>query len=281
MNEHPAVSRITIFPVKSLDGISLQEVVVSSGGCLLHDREYAIIDTEGNFVVGKSMPLVHVLRTNIDIEHDLISFRHEQESQWHQFHLQLERAAINAYLSKFFSVNVVLHRNTHGRFLDIPDIAGLTVLSTASLETISGWFGEMNIEETRKRFRATIELSGVPPFWEDRLFSEQETMVKFRIGEIVVYGVSPRERCVVPTRNPETGKITHAFPKIFSRRRAETLPAWSMLEEYGNHYYLSVNCYIPSSETGKRIHVGDEVKIIASGVRSIDEEDNVREFPQE
>ena len=262
MEVQPILSRITIYPVKSLDGIALQKAVVTKGGCLLHDREYAITDTDGNPIIGKTNPLVHSLRSSIDFEKDEISFRRREETTWRRFHLQKERPKIESYLTEFFGTPSVLHQDTQGRFMDIPDIAGVTVLSTGSLKTVSGWFNNLDLEETRKRFRATIEIDGVPPFWEDRLFSKDGTTIEFKIGEVILFGMSPRERCVVPTRHPESGEILHAFPKTFARHRAASLPEWSLLTEYRNHYYLSVNCYIPETEIGKWIHLGDEIKII-------------------
>lgn len=257
---NPIVSRITIYPVKSLDGISLQSSQVGRGG-LLHDREYAILNSNGKYINGKSTPLVHSLRSKLDFENEVISFREETESTWNDFHLQKERKAIDDHLSAFFKTPVTLSQNREGRYMDIPDIAGLTILSTESLEAVADWFDGMDIEETRKRFRATIEISGVPAFWEDKLFTEEGTAIEYKIGEVTCLGVSPRARCVVPSRHPQTAEIIHAFPKTFAKHRAANLPPWSTLEDYGHSYYLTVNCYIPPVEFGKRIETGDEVRI--------------------
>jgi uncharacterized protein YcbX len=259
MND-PVVSRIDIYPVKSLDGISLQEAQIAEGGCLDHDREYALFDSSGNFINGKANPLVHLLRSKVDFESEMISLRHQQDNTWKHFHLQKEKAAMESWLSDFFSEPVVMHQNKTGRFLDIPDIAGLTVLSAASLQSVSEWY-QMDLSEIRKRFRATIEMKNVLPFWEDHLFSTEGKGVEFSIGDVKVIGLTPRERCVVPTRNAKTGEVTHAFPKIFSRHRSKNLPADSLLESYGHYYYLTVNCYVPATETGKWIRTGDEIKI--------------------
>ncbi len=262
MEVKPIISRITIYPVKSLDGVSLRKAKIGKGGCLLHDREYAIINSAGNFIIGKTNVLVHSLRTEVDFEHEIISFRHESGTIWTPFHLQKEKPIIDQYLSHFFNTPVSLIKNSEGRFMDIPDISGMTVLSTASLDAVAAWFKGMTPEETRKRFRATIEISGVPAFWEDRLFFEEGTAVEFKTGDVTLLGISPRARCVVPTRHPETGEVIHGFPRSFAKQRATSLPSWSTLEDYGHHYYLTVNCYIPPAEFGKWIEVGDEVKII-------------------
>ena len=237
MQIQPFINKITIYPIKSLDGISLQQALITNGGCLLHDREYAITDEEGNFIIGKTNPLVHLLRSTIDFDNETVSFRQQHETTWNQFHLQTEIPAIESYLSGYFGMHVLFKKNSNGRFLDIPDISGVTILSTSSLQSVSEWYGHMNLDETRKRFRSTIEIEGVPAFWEDHLFSKEGRGIEFKIADVTMYGMSPRARCVVPTRNPETGEVIHAFPKTFARHRAATLPEWSTLNEYGHHYF--------------------------------------------
>ncbi len=266
MKTQPTVSNITIYPIKSLDGVSLQKGMITEGGCLLHDREYAIADANGKFINGKANPLVHSLRSSIDFEREMISFRHHDETTWDHFDLQNEKIEIDIYLSNFFKTPAKLIQNKNGRFLDIPDISGITILSTATLQSVAEWFDNLALEETRKRFRATVEISGVAPFWEDHLFSKPGTAIEFTIGEVTLFGMSPRARCVVPTRNPESGEVLHAFPKTFAKHRADSLPAWSTLDKYDHYYYLTVDCYIPPTEVGKWIRVGDEVRVIGGKV---------------
>lgn len=262
----PVLSKITIYPVKSLDGMDLQKASISEGGCLLHDREYAISDSAGNFIIGKTNPLVHTLRSAVDFNTGLISFRQTDETSWTHFHLQKEKKAIESYLSDYFGMQTILHQDKTGRFMDMPDISGATVLSTSSLQEVSGWFDYMNVDETRKRFRATLEIEGVPSFWEDRLFSKEGKGIEFKVGEVTMFGMSPRARCVVPSRNPETGEVIHAFAKSFSKQRASTIPEWSTLEEYGHHYFLTVNCHIPATEIGKTIETGNEITIVGEKI---------------
>jgi uncharacterized protein len=262
MEINPVIKYITIYPVKSLDGIELPKARIGPGGCLEHDREYSIIDSNGKYVNGKSNALVHLLRSQIDFENEIITLKHETEINWHQFHLQKDKAAIDEFLSAFFNMPVALHKNTGGKFMDKPVKSGMTVLSTASLQTVGAWFNDMPLEETRKRFRATIEIANVPAFWEDRLFYQEETVVEFKIGEATLYGMSPRARCVVPTRHPQTGETIYAFQKTFANQRIKNLPDWSVLDDYGHGYHLSVDCYLPPTEFGKWIEVGDEVRIM-------------------
>ena len=266
MKVDPVLSRITIYPVKSLDGIEIQSALITEGGCLLHDREYALSDEDGNFIIGKSNQLVHTLRSQVDFEKETISLRPESDTAWRHFHLQKEKFAIQSFLSDYFGVKTVLLQNKNGRFIDIPDISGVTVVSTSSLKEVSTWFDNVDLEETRKRFRATLEIEGVPAFWEDSLFTKAGSGIEFKVGDVTVFGMSPRARCVVPTRNTQTGEVLHGFPKSFARHRAATLPQWSMLEQFGHHYHLSVDCYIPATEIGKTIEVGNGIKIIGEKV---------------
>ncbi len=266
MTIDPVLSRITIYPVKSLDGMDLQNAVITDGGCLLHDREYAISDEAGNFIIGKSNQQVHSLRSQVDFEKDTISFCTVSETVWRHFHLQKEKLAIQSFLTDYFGVKTLLLQNKNGRFMDMPDISGITVLSTSSLKEVSTWFNNMDLDETRKRFRATIEIEGVPAFWEDHLFSKEGSGIEFKVGEVTMFGMSPRARCVVPTRNPKTGERIPGFSKSFSRHRASTLPQGSTLEKYDHHYYLSVNCYIPVTEIGKRIEIGNKINIIGENM---------------
>jgi uncharacterized protein YcbX len=45
-SSHPVLDRITLHPFKSLDGMEVQEATISTGGCLLHDREFALRDRD-------------------------------------------------------------------------------------------------------------------------------------------------------------------------------------------------------------------------------------------
>jgi uncharacterized protein YcbX len=59
MQNFPSLHRIEIFPIKSLDGMTTDRVSVLPSGVLEGDRQFAIMDEQGQFVNGKSTPLVH------------------------------------------------------------------------------------------------------------------------------------------------------------------------------------------------------------------------------
>ena len=43
----------------------------------------------------------------------------------------------------------------------------------------------MSVEEMRLRLRANLEIGGVPPFWEDQLFTEAGRYVQFQVRDAV------------------------------------------------------------------------------------------------
>ena len=57
------LSRIDLYPIKSLDGVSVTEVCITAGGTLEGDRIYAMVDDTGAYVNGKRTGQVHLLRT--------------------------------------------------------------------------------------------------------------------------------------------------------------------------------------------------------------------------
>ena len=79
-----------------------------------------------------------------------------------------------------------------------------------------------------------------------------------------------KPRCVVPSRDPETGERKTDFTATFMERRKERFPDWADAETLGtnmdregadDYYYLTVVTRLPSREAGKEIAVGDEVSI--------------------
>jgi uncharacterized protein YcbX len=135
---------------------------------------------------------------------------------------------------------------------------GPTIVSTASLQTVCELFPGVALNEARERFRTTLEIDGVPAFWEDRLFGENENYpVRFKIGEVAFEGSNPCARCPVPPRNPRTGDDLTGFQKKFSEMRRNSLPPSSPAARFDHFYRLATNTRVPSTEQGQLIRVGD------------------------
>ena len=256
----PQVARLTVYPIKSLDGISLSEVRLTAGGTLEGDRRYALVDAEGKRVNGKRHAAVHRLRARFDPR--LCRVQLWGEGKTAQFDLQQQRDALQTWLSHWLGFPVQLLEDPVRGFPDDPYADGPTLISTATLETVAGWFPNLTLEAVRQRFRMNIELSECLPFWEDRLFAQADQGVRFRIGEVELLGLNPCARCVVPTRDPLSGEAYPGFQKHFVAQRQKTLPPWAEASRFDHFYRLGINTWIPRTEAGKHLRVGDPVEIL-------------------
>lgn len=257
----PYLAKISIFPVKSLDGITLSQVSVLASGALQHDREYALFDQKGRFVNGKRNAKIHLLRSQFDADCQQLSLQVQGTDESVTFHLNKERSELEAWLSNYFGLPVNIKQNNFTGFPDDTNASGPTIISAATLAEVASWFPDISVEEMRNRIRANIEIDGVPPFWEDRLFTKVGDSIQFQIGAVVFAGINPCARCIVPTRDSKTAVATENFQKIFVSKRKETLPDWTTPERFDHFYRLSINTKIPSSETGKILRIGDPVSI--------------------
>jgi uncharacterized protein YcbX len=116
----------------------------------------------------------------------------------------------------------------------------------------------IDLEEARRRFRTTLEIDGVPAFWEDRLFGAPNTYApRFRVGEVEFEGSNPCARCSVPPRDSYTAANNVGFQKRFSELRRESLPAWATPERFDHFYRLATNTRVALSQAGKTLRVGD------------------------
>jgi uncharacterized protein len=173
------------------------------------------------------------------------------------FCLTTELTALAQWLSQFFGFPVRLIENAVTGFPDDLDAYGPTIVSTATLETICAWFPDLDLAEVRRRFRTNLELSGVPAFWEDRLFGTPGSVVNFQLGNIQFHGINPCQRCIVPTRNSLSGDLSQGFQKTFVWQRQQTLPAEVNVARFNHFYRLAVNTQIPLCEAGKFLNTGD------------------------
>jgi len=156
---------------------------------------------------------------------------------------------------------VRIEENPINGFPDDITAPGPTVISTATLADVTNWFSGLDLAESRRRFRANLEIEDVEPFWEDLLYGEEGEAVCFQIGNVQLEGTNPCQRCIVPTRSPQTGERYTEFAAIFEKQRYEKLPDWATRSRFDHFYRLAVNTRPVASHTGT-IHVGDEVRIL-------------------
>ena len=253
---NPYVARLFIYPIKSLDAVKCDRVTVLESGALKGDRTWAIFEGSGNFVNGKRNHKIHNLRSQFDLETNTISI--QIQGQIVKFNLVTDRQALCNCLEDYFGFPVEIKQNLEMGFPDDTVSPGATIVSTATLEAIADWYPELTTEDIRRRFRTNIEIGGVPAFWEDKLFTKRQTV--FKVGDVEFIGVNPCQRCVVVTRDAETGEPYPKFQKIFIQQRKNTLPEWTERSRFNHYFRLAVNTRLSSSEGGA-IEVGDRISI--------------------
>lgn len=255
------LERITVYPIKSLDGIDLNKVEITSGGSLRFDREFAFLDEDGKFINGKKYKQIHLIRSIFHLDETLGEFSIEQDNFKKIFHLEKEKNGIEKFFSDFFGKKISFQQNKGSGFPDDLNAYGPTVVGSASLEEVANWFPQISFEELYRRFRPNLLLNSTPPFWEDNLFGEKGEEKLFHFGNVKFFGINPCARCAVPTKNPTNGEAVPFFQKHFSEMRKSALPEWSNVSQFDHYYRFCVNTKIPESEAGKFLSVGDPISL--------------------
>ena len=258
----PRLANIRLHPIKSLDPVCVPEWRIGPSGGLALDRTWALYSVDGRWVNGKRTSAIHLIRAKFSTDLRIVTLsvpgdRRQIPIRTFDFPAAHEDAA--EWFSVFFEQRIIVRHSPEG-FPDDTIANGPTIVSTASLQSVCDWFPGLTVDDVRLRFRASLEIGGVPAFWEDRLFGEDErSVVRFRIGEVAFEGSNPCARCPVPPRDPLTGDILDGFQKRFTQLRESTLPAWSPRDRFEHFYRLSTNTRVATSQSNQLLRVGDPV----------------------
>lgn len=258
----PYLARIDLYPIKSLDGVSVQQVQVLPSGALVGDRRFALFDVKGRVINGKRTAKIHRIRAQFSADLSLVTLQTASAAPL-SFHLPEGKPALADWFSHYFDQPVHLREDRGMGFPDDTASPGPTVISTATLAAIASWYPPLSLEAVRQRLRTNLEIDGVPAFWEDQLFGESGEAVNFRIGEVTLQGINPCQRCIVPTRDPHTGEATAQFQAEFSRQRSQTLPPWVARSRFNHFYRVAVNTRLAPTQSGQRLQVGDRLAVEA------------------
>lgn len=253
-----AVERISVYPVKGLDGIDVETTEILDGGTFRYDREFALFDTEGEVLNGKRTEQIHDLSTDFDPVSKTFSVE-TTDGIIEQFDLDTDDEMAAEWFSDYFSVDLNLRRDPALGFVDRREM-GPSVISTATLETVASWFDEVTVDGARRRLRANLEVSGVPAFWEDRFVGDDAPA--FEVDGVRFEGVTPCGRCIVPERDPNTGTRTTDFRERFIRSREQTFPEWADSRAFDHYYSVMTIARIPQAHRGRTVGVGDSVEVV-------------------
>ena len=121
-----------------------------------------------------------------------------------------------------------------------------TIISQQTYSAVKEWFSHLDLLSIRRRFRANLEIDGVPAFWEDGLVVNGNKT--FMLGDLRFISTKLCDRCQVPTQDPDTGEVDRVFQARFMQQRAAMLPS-------------GINPYTLSIKTRLMQEAGGELKI--------------------
>lgn len=259
----PALAHIRLHPIKSLDGLSVTESRIGPAGGLELDRVWALFSDDGRQINGKSTPALHRIHAAFAPDVSSVTLSVTGDSLGiapQELAFPRDVALASRWFSRYLDRSVTVQYAAEG-FPDDTIRNGPMIISTASLQAVADWFPEMDLEESRRRFRAPLEIGGVPAFWEDRLYREDESnAVPFTVGDVRAEGTNPCPRCAVPARESRSGLPVSGFQKRFSELRQAHMPSWARASNRITHFYtLGINTRVAATEHGKRLRVGDPV----------------------
>ncbi len=259
-----SVSRVLLYPIKSLGSLEVVRATIGPGGGLAGDRTWRIVrSASGEVVNGKKERLLHYIDTRYTLGERGLGLEISDRRTQRVTRCSLPDGAepLAHWLSDVLGYPVRLEHAADG-FPDDTEARGPTIVSVATLHRVASQFG-LSAEEVRRRFRANLEIDGpeMPAFWEDTLFGPAGTQVPFSLGAVTFEGVNPCQRCAVPARNSLTGEDTPGFAKAFGAFRSAELPSWAARDRFNHFYRLTVNTNVSAAAVGASFGVGDRLRL--------------------
>lgn len=222
-----SITSITIYPIKSISGVSLTEAELCPTGLAL-DRRWMLVDEENKFISQRSHAQLALLRLSIDNDQFIITHLQQPEQRFNfnfrahseqpiqvtvwddQCQALLVSEEANFWFSSILGMPVKLvympddskrkvdpyYAIESNNITSFSDGYPILLTSEASLDLLNRKLAEPVRAE---RFRANIVIDGVAPHEEDHL-------LEFNINDLQFYGVKPCARCIMTTIDPETGK---------------------------------------------------------------------------
>ena len=263
----PHVSELTIYPLKSAQGINLHTLDYMGRGPKL-DRQWMVVNSKKRFLSQRQFPLMCLIKTQL-IDNELILSAPEQEPLIISFNNEsLEEKTVDVWkdqvnaldcgaeaanwISRYLKhdCQLVVMPNETERFVDtdyannketvsFADGFPSLIISQASLDDFNS---KLEQSISMAHFRPNIVIDGCPPYAEDK-------WQKIKINGIIFSLVKPCSRCIIPAIEPNSGN-----------KRMDIIKALSTHRRRGNASYFGQNALHDSEG---QICVGDNVELIS------------------
>lgn len=266
------ISEINVYPVKSLNGISLNEASVEKRG-FRFDRRWMLVDEKNKFITQREFPLMATVK--VRIEKDALIVSHRENKTKIAFETEIEnletvkiwssRCRAKVYegeINEWFSS--VLQTNCRLVFMPEESVRKVNyfyaVHKDDAVSFADGYpfllIGENSLKDLNRRlekpvpmnrFRPNLVVSGSEAFAED-------AWKKIRVGKTVFHIVKPCGRCVMTTIEQSSGEKQGVEPlKTLAQFRT---PKRSVKKKilFGQN--------LIAENTGETVKIGDEVEVL-------------------
>lgn len=233
----PTLSELNLYPIKSCGAVTVHEAIVTAAGLMsgsIHDREWMIVDEEGQFLTQRDYPKMALIKPQIKTDMlamgmagmpllELpLSLPADDDLRLTQVHIwndQLKAHDCGKEAAQWFSEAVgttcrLVRFPGHAKrmanskwtgAIEAPTLFSdgfpVLVISEASLEDLNQRLMQQGrFPLPMNRFRPNIVFSGVNAFEEDYA----ETIM---IGDVILKPVKPCPRCPIPSIDQATGEI--------------------------------------------------------------------------
>lgn len=276
------ISEITIYPIKSLSGISIKNSIVEKRG-LQNDRRIMLVDKNNDLLTQRELPKMATIYVELKINSLKIStegfeiltisnnFGDAQKIKvrvWKSFcEALVAKEAVNNWFSEYLKKNCRLvqmpestYRRINEKFNKGNDIVSfadgypLLIIGENSLTDLNS---KLEKQIPMNRFRPNLVVSDSEAFVEDK-------WKKIKIGDTIFRTTKPCARCVVTTIDQITGisDVQEPLKTLAAyRKSSDVLP--NTFEDFGlgkNDVLFGQN--LVAENFGEVIKVGDEVEIL-------------------
>src|SRR3981189_1004582 len=140
----PRLANIRLHPIKSLDPMHVKEARIGPGGGLEFDRAWALYSADGQWVNGKRTAAIHLIRAGYAPDFSAVTLSFPGDP-----------AGAAEWFSASFEQQINVRYSLEG-FPDDSTANGPTIVSAASLDTVSPWFPGLTPGDGGLRFPTTL-----------------------------------------------------------------------------------------------------------------------------
>lgn len=232
-----------------MDGVAVPSAEFLDSGALKNDRKWALFNEKKKYLNAKRTPLIQQIRNTFNAEISEI----EIHPDGGVFSL-VDLVPLEAWCSDVFEEKVSIGYDEKTGFPDDDKRLGPTVVSAKTLQSVAEHFG-IDYSEAIRRFRPNVIIDGPETFEEDLWVGQRLEGTGFSL-ELVKHC----NRCVVPTRDSNTGMASESFKTAFAELR-KLYTSRKVLSIFDHHYKLALNTHA-LNQKGHQIKVGEEIRLV-------------------